>query len=101
MTNNEVLIGKIVNWPNMGDETSGKFIGCGRGIVVAILDPNLVLIRRTPRRGDTEPSYMFALSVTVPNLHFFDTPREEAKWFAWVVNDPKQPIVSLVAKDGE
>jgi len=97
MTDN-VLIGKLVSWPNTGDETSSNFVGCGRGKVVAMIDSRFMLIRRIARSGDTEPAYMLVLPFDLPNIHFFNSIDQEKKWFAWVVSSP-EPIVRLVGKE--
>jgi len=97
MTDN-ALIGKIVSWPNIGDVESDKFIGCGRGKVMAMIDSRFLLIRRIARSGDIEPVYMLVLPFDLPNIHFFDTIEQEKKWFSWVISSP-EPIVRLVAKE--
>lgn len=92
---NNLLVGKIVSWPNIGDQEGGDFIACGRGEVIGLLESPFMLVKRLPRSGDPEPPYMLVLPMTLPNIHFFNTVREEQKWYAWVFNDP-EPVVKLV-----
>jgi hypothetical protein len=95
---NKVLIGKFVSWPNIGDEDSSKFVGCGRGKIIAVIGSKSLLIRRLPRNGDTEPPYMLVLSIRLTNMHFFNTLREEEKWYTWVFSNP-EPVLRLVEKE--
>jgi len=94
---NSLLLGKIVSWPNIGDPEEDGHVSCGRGEVIGLLEPPYMLVKRLPRSGDNEPSYLMILPMTIPNLHFFNTVKEEQKWYAWIFNDP-EPVVKLVGK---
>lgn len=94
---NTPLIGKIISWPNLGDIEEDGFVGCGRGEIVAILAEPMILVKRVPRKGDPEPPYMLALPCTIPNLHFFDTLKEEEKWYNWIMSsDSPNNVLSIV-----
>jgi hypothetical protein len=94
---NTALLGKFVSWPNIGDpDTYNTFIGCGRGEVIAVLADAMLLIRKIPRKGDPEPSYMLSLPAALPNLHFFNTLKEEEKWYNWVMSDSPSTVLKIV-----
>jgi hypothetical protein len=84
MTVNDVLVGKIVTWPNsdeMGRDT-------GQGEIVAALESPFLLVRKLPSRGDPEPSYMLVLGFDEPGLVFFDTRDEYDTWLTLILNEP-------------
>lgn len=89
----EILVGKIVSWPNMDVEHTA--ISAGRGKVIELLESPFMLVQTVPRNGDTEPPHMMVLPITMPGLHYYNNLAEERKWYAWVCNDP-EPVVKLV-----
>jgi len=94
---NTPLLGKIISWPNIGDIEEDGFVPCGRGEVIAILADPMILIKRVPRKGDPEPPFMLTLPLTIPHIHFFDTLKEEEKWYNWIISgDGTNNVVSLV-----
>jgi hypothetical protein len=93
---NNALLGKFISWPNIGDPDDDTFVGCGRGEVIAVLADSMILVRKVPRKGDPEPSYMLSLPAAIPNLHFFDTLKEEEKWFNWVMSDSTNNVLKIV-----
>jgi hypothetical protein len=87
MTVNDVLVGKIIAWPNseeMGRDT-------GHGEIVAALESPFLLVRKRPSRDD--PGYMLALGFDEPGLVFFDTQDEHDTWLASILNDAA-PVVT-------
>lgn len=85
MTINDVLVGKIVAWPN--SDEMGRVAGSGE--VVAALESPFLLVRKRPSRDDPEPSYMLVMGVDEPDLAFFDTQDEHATWLASILGDPE------------
>ena len=84
MAINDVLVGKIVAWPN-SDETDRL---AGHGEIVAALESPFLLVRKRSSRGDPEPSYMLVLGIDEPELAFFDTQDEHDTWLVSTLNDP-------------
>ena len=84
---NQVLVGKIVSWPNQesDDDNPPRSAGCGE--VVAALEHPLVLVRLIPAADDPEPSYMIVLMIADPALMWFDTQAERDAWFAYIFAD--------------
>jgi len=80
---NDVLVGKIVAWPN-SDEMDRL---AGHGEIVAALESPFLLVRKRPSHGDAEPSYMLVLGVDEPELVFFDTEDRHDAWLASMLND--------------
>jgi hypothetical protein len=83
MTINDVLVGKIVAWPNsdeMGRDT-------GHGEVVTALDSPFLLVRKRSSPSDPEPNHMLVLGFDEPGLAFFDTQDEHDSWLASIMSD--------------
>ena len=87
MTVNDVLVGKIVAWPNseeMGRDT-------GHGEIVAALETPFLLVRMRPSHDD--PDHMLVLGFDEPDLAFFDTQDQHNTWLASILND-EAPVVT-------
>jgi hypothetical protein len=93
MAINDVLVGKIVAWPN-SDEMDRL---AGHGEIVAALESPFLLVRKRSSRGDPEPSYMLVLGVDEPELAFFDTQDEHDTWLVSALNDPG-PVATRARK---
>jgi hypothetical protein len=39
---------------------------------------------------------MLSLPAAIPNLHFFDTLKEEEKWYNWVMSDSTNNVLKIV-----
>ena len=97
MSNNDVLIGKFVSWPN--SDEGEHYMANGRGDIVAVLDDSFLLIRTVAREDDDEPPRMFIISMKRHSLYFWDSLRDEETWYDWISEaGDDSPVISLASR---
>jgi hypothetical protein len=95
---NAVLVGKIVNWPNLMESDDGPPRSGGHGPVIAALEGLCLLVQKPARSGDPEPPYMHVLVIDEPGLVFFDSEADHDKWYAAIMMNEGAPVVRLAGR---